>query len=190
MVIKSSLNTSVFLRLEQAGEITVVVDKRKTLSELFFHTLWPNDRSPGDHCASNDGRMPNKNHSDDKCDVKRSFPRFLLQIFSSEKFLPPQSDSGSVPRSDRVTNTGGRGPDTCLDTQPPPFSIARLRHRDSGAEEVTLANLSTKHISLSLSLVSKFLQGFSWKFATLDIHFLSQINCHIKTSKQQQAIKR
>ena len=64
------------------------------------------------------------------------------------------------------------------------------RHRDSGAEEVTLANLSTKHILLSLSLVSKLLQGFSWKFATLDIHFLSQINCHIKTSKQQQAIKR
>ena len=70
---------------------------------------WPNDLSLCDHCASNGGLMPNKNHWDDKCDVKRSFPGFLLQILSSEKFLPPQSDSGSVPRSDRVTNTGGQG---------------------------------------------------------------------------------
>ena len=180
----------VFCFNKWAEEITGVVERGKSLSTYLCLSLWPNDLSPCDHCASNGGLMPNKNHWDDKCDVKRSFPRFLLQIFSSEKFLPPQSDSGSVPRCDRVTNTGGRGPDTCLDTESPPFSIARLRHRDSGAEEVTLANLSTKHILLSLSQVSKFLQGFSWKFATLDIHFLSQINCHIKTSKQQQAIKR
>ncbi len=130
----------VFCFNKWAEEITGVVERGKSLSTYLFLSLWPNDLSPCDHCASNGGLMPNKNHWDDKCDVKRSFPRFLLQIFSSEKFLPPQSDSGSVPRSDRVTNTGGRGPDTCLDTESPPFSIARLRHRDSGAEEVTLAS--------------------------------------------------
>ena len=97
----------------------------KTLFDLSF---WPNDLSPCDHCASNGGLMPNKNHSDDKCDVKRSFPGFLSQIFSSGKFLPPQSDSGSVPRSDRVTNSGGQRGDTCLDTQSPPLSIQTQTH--------------------------------------------------------------
>ena len=61
-------------------KVDLITSVGKTLFDL--SSFWPNDLSPCDHCASNGGLMPNKNHSDDKCDVKRSFPGFLLQIFS------------------------------------------------------------------------------------------------------------
>ena len=68
------------------GKLQVLCREEKACPHISF-SLWPNDLSPCDHCASNGGLMPNKNHWDDKCDVKRSFLGFCY------KFSPRKNSS-------------------------------------------------------------------------------------------------